>query len=118
MLSDRVRESRVFEFIRHQKNTFFSGGHDFQPGNVDVSHDIILYIENISVSFDGFKALNDLTLYIGDRELRCIIGVLRSTGINQETGQPEHHYPKRQTARGRRRAIHRTQHGPGVWAYL
>ena len=74
MLSDRVRESRVFEFIRRQKNTYFSGGHDFRPGNVDVSHDIILYVENISVSFDGFKALNDLTLYIGDRELRCIIG--------------------------------------------
>jgi len=73
-LSDRVRDSRVFEFIRRQKNTYFSGGHDFQPGNVDVSHDIILYVENISVSFDGFKALNDLTLYIGDRELRCIIG--------------------------------------------
>ncbi len=41
---------------------------------VDVSHDIILYIEGLSVSFDGFKALNDLSLYIRDGELRCLIG--------------------------------------------
>jgi len=44
-----------------------------QPG-VDISHDVILYLENITVSFDGFKALNDLTLYINAGELRCIIG--------------------------------------------
>jgi len=73
-LTDRVRDSRVFEFIRKQKNTFFNGGHALLPSSVDVSHDIILYVENISVSFDGFKALNELTLYIKDRELRCIIG--------------------------------------------
>jgi urea transport system ATP-binding protein len=33
-----------------------------------------LSIENLTVSFDGFKALNDLTLRIGPGELRCIIG--------------------------------------------
>jgi len=31
-------------------------------------------LENITVSFDGFKAINNLTLYINDGELRCIIG--------------------------------------------
>jgi urea transport system ATP-binding protein len=31
-------------------------------------------MEDITVSFDGFKALNDLTLYIKPGELRCIIG--------------------------------------------
>jgi len=41
---------------------------------VDVSHQVLLYIENLSVSFDGFKALNDLNLYINDGELRCLIG--------------------------------------------
>ncbi len=41
---------------------------------LDVSHGPILYIEGVSVSFDGFKALNKLTLYIDDGELRCIIG--------------------------------------------
>jgi urea transport system ATP-binding protein len=40
----------------------------------DASHGLILYIEDITVSFDGFKALNSLTLYIEAGELRCIIG--------------------------------------------
>jgi len=40
----------------------------------DLSHNIILYVEGITVSFDGFKALNDLNLYIETGELRCIIG--------------------------------------------
>jgi urea transport system ATP-binding protein len=35
---------------------------------------VILYLEDITVSFDGFKALNALTLYIDSGELRCIIG--------------------------------------------
>ncbi|MFO7597364.1 MAG: urea ABC transporter ATP-binding protein UrtD [Desulfocurvibacter africanus] len=35
---------------------------------------IILYLEGITVSFDGFKALNNLNLYIDDGELRCLIG--------------------------------------------
>ena len=43
-------------------------------GNVDVSHGPVLYLEDVSVSFDGFKALNDLSLYIDDGELRCLIG--------------------------------------------
>lgn len=42
--------------------------------HVDVSKNIILYIEGLSVSFDGFKALNDMNLYINDGELRCLIG--------------------------------------------
>jgi len=41
---------------------------------VDVSKNVILYIEGLSVSFDGFKALNDMNLYINDGELRCLIG--------------------------------------------
>ncbi len=40
----------------------------------DASHGVILYLEDITVSFDGFKALNDLTLYVAAGELRCIIG--------------------------------------------
>jgi len=41
---------------------------------VDVSHDVLLYVEDLTVSFDGFKALNHLNLYIDDGELRCLIG--------------------------------------------
>lgn len=33
-----------------------------------------LFIEDITVSFDGFKALDRLTLYVEPGELRCIIG--------------------------------------------
>jgi urea transport system ATP-binding protein len=42
--------------------------------SLDLRKSTILYLENITVSFDGFKALNDLSLYIDDGELRCIIG--------------------------------------------
>jgi urea transport system ATP-binding protein len=33
-----------------------------------------LYLEDLTVSFDGFKALNNLTLYVDPGELLCIIG--------------------------------------------
>ncbi len=41
---------------------------------VDTRHRTILYLEDVGVSFDGFKALNKLSLYIDDGELRCLIG--------------------------------------------
>ena len=41
---------------------------------LDTRHGPILYIEDLSVSFDGFRALNNLSLYVNDGELRCIIG--------------------------------------------
>src|SRR6201985_3556163 len=44
------------------------------PGEVDLSHGVILYLEDVSVSFDGFRALNKLSLSVEDAELRCIIG--------------------------------------------
>jgi urea transport system ATP-binding protein len=34
----------------------------------------ILYLEKLTVTFDGFKALDALTLYVDPGELRCIIG--------------------------------------------
>ncbi|MCX7087020.1 MAG: urea ABC transporter ATP-binding protein UrtD [Methylococcales bacterium] len=45
-----------------------------KPGELDVSHGPILYMEDINLSFDGFKALNNLSLYIDAGELRCVIG--------------------------------------------
>ena len=33
-----------------------------------------LYLEDITVSFDGFRALNELALTIEAGEMRCIIG--------------------------------------------
>jgi urea transport system ATP-binding protein len=51
-----------------------SQGRVIEPGAVDLAHGAILYLEDISVSFDGFKALNNLSLMIETGELRCIIG--------------------------------------------
>ena len=45
-----------------------------KPEGVDTLHGAILYLEEITVSFDGFKALNKLNLDISVGELRCIIG--------------------------------------------
>jgi urea transport system ATP-binding protein len=42
--------------------------------DLDTRHGVILYLEGITVSFDGFKALNNLTLAIDRGELRSIIG--------------------------------------------
>lgn len=36
--------------------------------------DTILYLDGVSVSFDGFKALNDLSFFVKAGELRAIIG--------------------------------------------
>ena len=58
-----MRRDRVFDFML-----------DETLPAVDVSHGVLLYVEGLSVSFDGFKALNDLNLYVNDGELRCLIG--------------------------------------------
>jgi len=50
------------------------GSHLAQPGKLDTSHRVILYLEDITVEFDGFRALNNLSLNIDKGELRCIIG--------------------------------------------
>jgi urea transport system ATP-binding protein len=40
----------------------------------DFAKGVALYLDDITVSFDGFRALNQLTLSINVGELRCIIG--------------------------------------------
>jgi len=44
------------------------------PGGIVAPRNWILYLDKISVSFDGFLALNNLNLYIERGELRCVIG--------------------------------------------
>lgn len=41
---------------------------------IDTRHNILLYVEGVNKSFDGFNAINDLNIYIKEGELRCIIG--------------------------------------------
>ena len=62
-IRETMRRDRVFDFML-----------DKTLPAVDVSHTVLLYVEGLSVSFDGFKALNNLNLYIDDGELRCLIG--------------------------------------------
>ncbi|WP_111412125.1 urea ABC transporter ATP-binding protein UrtD [Billgrantia lactosivorans] len=62
ILSSLANRDRVFDFLVPAESP------------VDVRHGPILYLEDVTVSFDGFKAINDLNLTIDDGELRCIIG--------------------------------------------
>ncbi|WP_027855315.1 urea ABC transporter ATP-binding protein UrtD [Marinobacterium litorale] len=62
IMTEFTRRDRVFEFLAPTQSP------------VDVRHGPILYLEDVTVSFDGFKAINNLNLTIDDGELRCIIG--------------------------------------------
>lgn len=42
--------------------------------DLDLSHGTVLYMEDVSVSFDGFKAINNLNFYVNAGELHCVIG--------------------------------------------
>jgi len=41
---------------------------------IDARNGTLLYMEDVNVSFDGFKAINNLNFYVNDGELRCVIG--------------------------------------------
>ncbi|KJY81906.1 urea ABC transporter ATP-binding protein [Vibrio galatheae] len=62
-LAEITRRDQVFPFLKP----------DVHP-LIDTRHNILLYIEGVNKTFDGFKAINDLNLYIREGELRCIIG--------------------------------------------
>jgi urea transport system ATP-binding protein len=51
-----------------------ASGRRVASGELDTAHGVVLYLDEISVSFDGFKALNRLSLAIDVGELRCVIG--------------------------------------------
>jgi len=73
-LRQTMRRDQVFDFVARGENPLSPFRRTVTAGEIDVSHGVILYVDNVSVSFDGFKALNDLSLHINDGELRCIIG--------------------------------------------
>lgn len=41
---------------------------------VDIAAETLLFVEDVSVNFDGFQALNHLSLSVQQGELRCLIG--------------------------------------------
>ena len=72
----RVRQA----YVEREQERFSGGGRAasygrvVQPGELDLAHGAILYLDDITVSFDGFRALDALSLSIDAGELRCIIG--------------------------------------------
>ena len=58
-----LRRDRVFDFMVPKV-----------VEDLDLSHGTVLYMEDVSVSFDGFKAINALNFYVNAGELRCLIG--------------------------------------------
>jgi urea transport system ATP-binding protein len=45
-----------------------------RPGNAAQPSGTVLWVDAVTVSFDGFRALDELSLTLEERELRCIIG--------------------------------------------
>jgi urea transport system ATP-binding protein len=64
--------------------------------------DTILYLDGVTVSFDGFKALNALSLVIAEGEMRAIIGpngAGKTTMMDVITGKTRPHQGQVQFAR-------------------
>ncbi len=62
-VQDLFRRDRVFDFMVPKV-----------VEGLDLSHGTVLYMEDVSVTFDGFRAINDLNFYVNAGELRCLIG--------------------------------------------
>lgn len=78
-IRDTMRHDRMWEFLIPERQVLTQG-----------ADGPILYLEDVTVSFDGFKALNALNLYINKGELRCIIGANgagKSTMMDVITGK-------------------------------
>ena len=75
-----ARMQARLQVIESGKAQTASGGRSAGIGRIragtelDLTHGRILYLEDVSVSFDGFKAISNLSLDIAPGELRCIIG--------------------------------------------
>ena len=58
-----IRRDKVFEFLIPR-----------QVDDLDLSHGTVLYLENLEVTFDGFRAIDGLDFHVDHGELRCVIG--------------------------------------------
>lgn len=58
-----IKRDRTFEFMIPR-----------YVEDLDLSHGTALYLEDISVNFDGFQAISGLNFYVNTGELRCLIG--------------------------------------------
>lgn len=62
-MSGLMQRDKTFEFLVPK-----------EVDDLDLSHGTVLYMEDVSVAFDGFKAINNLNFYVDVGELRCVIG--------------------------------------------
>jgi urea transport system ATP-binding protein len=74
LLDDGARRQKLLRGRTESGGRAAGFGRVAAAGEVDITHGRILYLEDVSVSFDGFKAINKLSLDIAPGELRCIIG--------------------------------------------
>ena len=90
----RRAEERFPALDANKKNTesggrSASGSRIVASREVDITFGRILYLKDVSVSFDGFRAINKLSLDIAPGELHCIIspnGADKTTMMDITTG--------------------------------
>ena len=54
---------------------------------------ILLALESVTKSFDGFKAINDLTFYLDHGEMRSVIGPNGAAKAHSWTSSPAARVP-------------------------
>ncbi len=69
-----ARQRAAFDARRAQQLQQGGYGRPLATSEVVFTQGVALYLQDLTVSFDGFKALNQLSLTIDVGELRCIIG--------------------------------------------
>ncbi|MBL8351833.1 MAG: urea ABC transporter ATP-binding protein UrtD [Burkholderiaceae bacterium] len=80
LMEEGARRLAAYEARKAAAVNTESGGRSAAYGRIakigqpDFTQGVALYVDDISVSFDGFRALNKLSLAIDVGELRCIIG--------------------------------------------
>ena len=80
LMEEGYRRREAYALRQQASLATESGGRDAAYGRIarlgvpDFTQGVALYLDDITVSFDGFKALNKLSLTVNVGELRCIIG--------------------------------------------
>jgi urea transport system ATP-binding protein len=80
LMEEGARRREAYAKKQAERSATESGGRSASYGRIakvgepDFTQGVALYLDDVSVSFDGFKALNKLSLTVNVGELRCIIG--------------------------------------------
>ena len=80
LMEQGAERRAAYEAKQQAQRATESGGRDASYGRIarigvpDFTQGVALYVDDITVSFDGFRALNKLNLTVNVGELRCIIG--------------------------------------------